>query len=792
MRKSNHAFIFALLVWALVIGAYTPQAAIGLDEESRPAETEVVMPTEEKIEEDDALDDKLTESEADDSEADATESVDEANGSQSSADEAEATTPQVVDALDDETVEDTIEDSEKPEETVSTVEEAVETVDPSETDDSDEKEDANEKKDADEQVALTAMSSAKEADAFAAKHAGTIADGTYAITSSLGTGFSLDVRGASKANGAQAISMKTRVAYNQRWVIRNVGGGYVTIKNVNSGKYLQAGYNGKAYYVAQNARSSSNRGQLWIVCEESGYYKFVSAADLKRVLVVSGGVGAKSGYACYSYLEAQSVAANRRWTVSVTSDIQDAQASAHKGDLKDGIYYLSCSGNSKLALSVKGSSCDNRALIVLLSNAAKTSQGWKVTHDSAGYVTFINVRSGKVLDVRGASAKPGVSIIQWTNKKNARNQKWIVAKNPDGTYTIASALTGTQLVLGVGSASSSADTKLFTIEDASTQRWSITNAPDHFAHINDVPDGTFLIQTQLNTKKVLDVAKASKKSGALVKLYNSKSSANQLWTISHDVYGFVHLKSMNSGMQLAYANGKLIQSSASYNWVFIKTSSGQYRIRSGSTEKYLDVRRSNTSNTTNQVILYKRGTGKNQLWSIASPVMTTNTPIMGVSQVTQAQAVKYIESTYSSRGWNLPKTWRNDGETVEKIVSYFWEEGADEGVRGDVALAQSIHETGMFQFGGNVVPEQYNFAGIGVVGGGVKGNYFKNARIGVRAQIQHLKAYASTKPLKKACVDPRFNLVDRGCSPTIAGLSNTWAADDGYATSITNLLNAML
>ena len=643
-----------------------------------------------------------------------------------------------------------------------------------------------------DEVVLTAQSSVSEANDFAAKHKGAIANGTYAFTCSLGNGFAMDVRGASKANGAQVISWSTKTANNQRWIVDNVGGGFVTIKCINSGKYLQAGYGGKSYLVVQNARNANNRGQLWIACRESGSYKFVSALDLSRVLVVAGGTKAKSGYAIYSYVEKSAVTKNKLWNVSVTKDIQDAFAKAHKGDLADGIYYIASTASSSLRLSVANASLDNSARANLQGKADRTIQGWKVTHDSRGYVTIVNVQSRRSLDVRGAKAAEGTSIIQYTlNASGVRNQKWIAVKGSNGSYTLYSALTGAKLVLGASSASASANTRLSRPTGAATSQWTFTKAPARYAHLNDVPAGRYLVATTLNKSKVLDVAGSSKKSGVGVKLWSSKDASNQIWDLSYDAAGYVHLKNTNSGLQLAYSGGRLVQSSKAYNWVFEKVSGG-YRIQDAVSGKYLDVSRNNTDNKTNKVILYAKGSGKNQIWSVTSPTIGSNTPIMGVSQVSQAQAVRYIKNAYQRNGQSLPAKWRKDGETVEKIVKYFWEEGAAEGVRGDVALAQSIHETGMFQFGGDVIPAQYNFAGIGTTGGGVRGNYFKNARIGVRAQIQHLKAYASTKPLVQACVDPRFTYVDRGCAPTIAGLAGTWAIDSSYARSITYILNAML
>jgi hypothetical protein len=106
-------------------------------------------------------------------------------------------------------------------------------------------------------------------------------------------------------------------------------------------------------------------------------------------------------------------------------------------------------------------------------------------------------------------------------------------------------------------------------------------------------------------------------------------------------------------------------------------------------------------------------------------------------------------------------------------------------------------ETGFLAFGGLVTPDQYNFAGLGATGflnsDGIpdKGLFFPDPRTGVRAQIQHLKAYGSTEPLTGELVNPRFRFVRRGSSPTIEGLAGTWAADRQYAFKINAILERL-
>lgn len=111
---------------------------------------------------------------------------------------------------------------------------------------------------------------------------------------------------------------------------------------------------------------------------------------------------------------------------------------------------------------------------------------------------------------------------------------------------------------------------------------------------------------------------------------------------------------------------------------------------------------------------------------------------------------------------NKEKTY----EYAKNFVDITIKESNAENIRYDVAFAQMMHETNFLKFGGDVKEEQNNFAGLGATGGGVQGHSFESVEIGIRAVIQHLKAYSSTEKLKNECVDPRFNYVKRGSIPS--------------------------
>lgn len=126
-----------------------------------------------------------------------------------------------------------------------------------------------------------------------------------------------------------------------------------------------------------------------------------------------------------------------------------------------------------------------------------------------------------------------------------------------------------------------------------------------------------------------------------------------------------------------------------------------------------------------------------------------------------------------------------------EIAKLYREEGEIEGVNYDLAFCQMCWETNFLRFGDLIKPEQNNFANIGAAAGGPEGATFPNARIGVRAHIQQLKAYATTQPLVQEVVNPRFRFITRGVAPLFGQLSGRWNADLSYGTKVLNLVTLL-
>lgn len=148
--------------------------------------------------------------------------------------------------------------------------------------------------------------------------------------------------------------------------------------------------------------------------------------------------------------------------------------------------------------------------------------------------------------------------------------------------------------------------------------------------------------------------------------------------------------------------------------------------------------------------------------------------IIGKSECTASQMAQYlINKNPNAKSWAL------------EYAQLYLEEGEIEGVRGDGAWIQSCKETGNFMFvsGTAVTFDQNNFCGLGVTSKGMKGHSFDTPRLGIRAQIQHLKGYATSAPLKNVCIDPRYKYINpKGKAPTFEGLAGKWAVP-GYDTS---------
>lgn len=124
---------------------------------------------------------------------------------------------------------------------------------------------------------------------------------------------------------------------------------------------------------------------------------------------------------------------------------------------------------------------------------------------------------------------------------------------------------------------------------------------------------------------------------------------------------------------------------------------------------------------------------------------------------------------------------------INDLIALYIAEGNAEGVRGDMAFAQAVLETGYFTNGDTAIN---NFAGIAHYDGAESGTAFRDPLVGVRAQIQLLKKYAlgNEAPLANPDVAPKAG----ASATTWGGLAGTWASATTYWTSLSSIYMEML
>ena len=668
------------------------------------------------------------------------------------------------------------------------------------------------------------VSKYEKLDALANSNKNTIADGAYVISSFMNSKYVLDIEGGSTSNYGNVQLYLNNDSTAQAFKVTHDAQGYVTFTNVNSGKVLDVSGG-----IASNGRnvqqytSNGTRSQKWVIKKSGNGYTIVSALDSNFVLDLSSG-RVNNGQNIQLYTSNDSNA--QKWNLTKYLSKQEKLnqlAAENKNTLADGVYKIGNAQNNNYVLDIASGSKNNGANVQLYLSNGTTAQSFKVTHDTNGYVTFTNVNSGKALDVSGGKVA-NYSNIQQYNSNGTKSQKWIVQKSGSG-YTIISAMDPNYVLdLSGGRIENNRNIQLYQSNGSTAQQWTFEKnmtereCLDEMATQNKsmMDDGVYYIKNY-DVKFALDVASASSYSGANVQLYSLNKTDAQKWLVSHDSKGYVSFKNVNSGMYLTAtgssngANVNQQSSSNGYNqkWIIAFDSSQNIKLVSGLNSKLvIDVSGGKIQNGSN-IQLYASNNSAAQKWVfeyISKDVQVSLTKIMGTSQTNVAQMVRYYKANVS--GYDTFKAryeGKYDGSlakggasTIERFAQIFYEEANAEGVKAEVAFTQCMKETGFLKYGGDVLPNQYNFAGIGATGA-VHGASFKDVRTGIRAQIQHLKAYASTSPLNNACVDPRFNLVTRNTAPYVEWLGIKenpngygWATAKNYGYDIVGMVKVLL
>ena len=187
--------------------------------------------------------------------------------------------------------------------------------------------------------------------------------------------------------------------------------------------------------------------------------------------------------------------------------------------------------------------------------------------------------------------------------------------------------------------------------------------------------------------------------------------------------------------------------------------------------------------------------------AIAAGVLRAGGPsLMGSTSLNAAQMAAWWRAQgYPGYSVSIP---------IEALAQLYVDEGNAEGVRGDLAFAQAVVETGGFRY----TNPANNFAGMGWCDSCANGRSFPAPVDGVRAQIQHLRNYGdpvsrattlshpaslywyAPASMSQAVANENFDrFFAKGWALTWNQMgSGNWATDPGYSQKVLKVYAAMV
>ena len=610
-----------------------------------------------------------------------------------------------------------------------------------------------------------------------------IENGTYTIKNSTNTKQVLDVNSALTGNGANVQTYASNNTSAQRFEVLYVGEGYYQILAEHSGKALDIlnASTSSGANVQQYDQNGSD-AQLWRFIDAGNGSVYIQS-KLGTILDINGAAAASGSNVQMS--SSMGTKQSQKWVL---------EKSEYR-PVEDGLYSLHSAVHTEYAVDIANASKADNANAWLYYYNGSEPQQFEAEYVGNGYYKLTAKHSGMVLECDSSTYKAGANVRQgvWDGSDG---QLWKFVSAGNSSYYVKSK-TGT--VLDINSAVYAAGTNVQTYKANGTdaQKWKLNKEYERV----DIEEGVYTIQTSLNKERVLDIPGASSANGANVQIYTSNDTSAQQFKITAVRDGYYKIENMSSGKVLDIANasrasGANVQqytwnNSDAQLWRFLDAGNGKYFIQS-KLGTVLDLLNAVTT-PGNNVQAYELNLSDAQKWVLRSEELLYR--IMGETSVTVSQMVSFYKDN-AKVSYPYSKT---DVPTIDEFCKIYIEECEAEGVKAEVAFAQAMMETAFLRFGGDVDKDQYNFAGLGAVGNGVQGESFKDIRTGIRAQVQHLKAYASTEPLKLEQVDKRFGCVKRGVAEYVEWLGMQenpnstdsvkygWASAKNYGYNIVNL-----
>lgn len=310
-----------------------------------------------------------------------------------------------------------------------------------------------------------------------------------------------------------------------------------------------------------------------------------------------------------------------------------------KDEMSNGTYEIISSLNSNKILDIKDGSKASGAHAQIYSWNGTQAQRFEIHKNQNGYYTIKNTGSNLYVGISTNWNTMGNynSLIQGVNASSKAAQ-FIFTRNSNGQWIISSAW-DSRYVFDLNGANLDNGNKvqIYTQNGTSAQAWKLLKVSNSREEIDDLAqknkntltDGTYTINSTLNTSYVLDVNGGSKVNFGNIQLYQSNGTLAQGWKVSHDSKGYVTFINIGSGKAIdvkdgSACNGQNISQYTSNNtyaqkWIVVQEGNGFKIISALNTSYVLDLNSALVKNYQN-IQTYKSNDTLAQRWYFSTYV----------------------------------------------------------------------------------------------------------------------------------------------------------------------------
>lgn len=442
-------------------------------------------------------------------------------------------------------------------------------------------------------------------------------NGTYYINAYAKDSSSLEIAGGGTQNGVKTQLYGYNKSGAQRFSFTKQSDGSYVITNVNSGKALDVlnAMPGNSAVVQQYELNGS-AAQRWFIRDANpGYY--LQSALGNWVLDLAGAATA-NGTAIALY------------EPNGTNAQRFLLSSADAGIPINTTVKIASAINNKLVMDIAGGATANKVAVQLYGWNDNDAQKYRFAEVGNGVYQITNVKSGKLMEIAGGAMGNGGTVQQYA-ANGTQAQRW-VAVAYGSNVALLNSKANRAIDVPAANAVNSVKLQSYAANGTNAQQWTISKAPtmreylDELAskHRGDLTDGTYVVETALQSGKVMDVSGGSTSDYGNVQLYADNGTDAQVWKVSHDGKGYVTFTNANSGKVLdvngaSTASGTNVQQFASngswaQKWIAVRGSDSSYTIYSALARNLaLDVYTASTANGANIQTYTVNGT-KAQQW----------------------------------------------------------------------------------------------------------------------------------------------------------------------------------